>query len=187
VPIYADTSSESAPKTLRCAPGVYGATRRLRATRRNASVGRPLRPRVGHGVQGDGHGCVNPADPRVSRRRLTPFGSTVLSRLMTIRIIRTANGRAELAAIAEEQFGDMAKAVVDIQRRIMGIGGELHSDEEAALLEDGSRQGDLWGINLYPGGSGPEWIEFRCDDQPPPLARESLTRSGRRANPCRRL
>jgi hypothetical protein len=79
---------------------------------------------------------------------------------MTMRIIQSSISRAELSSIAYEQFGDMVKAVVDVQRGVMGIGGELHSDEEAALLEDGSRQADLWGINLYPTESGPEWIEF---------------------------
>lgn len=42
----------------------------------------------------------------------------------------------------------------------MAIGGELHSDEEAALLDDGSKQSDLWGINLYPGEQGEGFIEF---------------------------
>ena len=68
--------------------------------------------------------------------------------------------RPELAVIAESQFGDMVKAVVDVHRRVMAIGGELHADEEAALLEDGSQQGDLWGFNLYPGERGEDWIEF---------------------------
>ena len=54
----------------------------------------------------------------------------------------------------------MVKAVVDIGRGIGAFGGELHSDEEALLLEDGSRQADLWGINLYPDESGDAWIEF---------------------------
>lgn len=79
---------------------------------------------------------------------------------MTVRILRSPMSRVELASIAEEQFGDMVKAVVDIQRGVMAIGGELHSDEEAALMDDGSRQEDLWGINLYPGESGRDWIEF---------------------------
>ena len=56
--------------------------------------------------------------------------------------------------MAEEQFGDWIKAVVDVSRGIMAIGGDLHADDEAALLADGSRQRDLWGINLYPGESG---------------------------------
>jgi hypothetical protein len=77
-----------------------------------------------------------------------------------VRIVRSALARAELAAIAAGQFGDMVKAVVDVGRGIMAVGGELHADEEAALLDDGSRQADLWGINLYPGESGDDWIEF---------------------------
>lgn len=68
--------------------------------------------------------------------------------------------RTELASIAAAQFGDMIKAVVDVRRRVMAVGGELHSDEEAALLDDGSRQEDLWGINLYLDEPGEEWIEF---------------------------
>jgi len=62
--------------------------------------------------------------------------------------------------MAQARFGDMVKAVVDVTRRLMALGGELHADEEAMLLEDGSRQADLWGVNLYPNESGPEWIEF---------------------------
>jgi hypothetical protein len=46
--------------------------------------------------------------------------------------------RSDLAALAEAGFGDMVKAVVDVHRGMMAIGGELHSDEEAALLDDGS-------------------------------------------------
>lgn len=78
----------------------------------------------------------------------------------TLRIVRQPIARAELAALAESQFGDMVKAVVDLSRGVMAIGGELHADEEAALLDDGSRQSDLWGINLYPAEAGDGWIEF---------------------------
>ena len=77
-----------------------------------------------------------------------------------IRIVREPIRRSDLAAIAEEQFGDLVKAVVDVERGLMAIGGELHADEEAALLEDGSRQLHLWGINLYPAEHGVGWIEF---------------------------
>jgi len=68
--------------------------------------------------------------------------------------------RADLAAIAAKQFGDLVKAVVDVAQGILAIGGELHADEEALLLEEGSRQEDLWGINLYAGKPSDEWIEF---------------------------
>jgi hypothetical protein len=80
--------------------------------------------------------------------------------LMTTRIITRPITRAELAAIAVERFVGLVKAVVDAARGIMAIGGELHADEEAILLEQGSRQEDLWGINLYPGKQPDEWIEF---------------------------
>ena len=79
---------------------------------------------------------------------------------MTIEILRRPISRACLSALAEAQFGDMVKAVVDVERRVMAIGGELHSDEEAALMEDGSAQEHLWGINLYPAEKGEAWIEF---------------------------
>ena len=76
------------------------------------------------------------------------------------RIVRTPLTRLDLATIAEAGFGDMVKAVVDVERNIMAIGGELHSDEEALLLDDGSRQANLWGINLYPAEKGAGWLEF---------------------------
>lgn len=79
---------------------------------------------------------------------------------MTIEILRQATDRTRLAQLAADQFGDMIKAVVDVDRRVMAIGGELHADEEAALMEDGSRQEHLWGINLYPAESTEAWIEF---------------------------
>jgi len=68
-----------------------------------------------------------------------------------------------LKQTAQRTFGDLGlvKAVVDVERNVMAIGGGLHVDEQAALLNDGSRQHSLWGINLYPGAFGtPEWLEF---------------------------
>jgi Protein of unknown function (DUF5674) len=79
---------------------------------------------------------------------------------MPTEIIRGPIPRARLATLAETQFGDMVKAVIDVERRVMAIGGELHSDEEAALIDDGSAQENLWGINLYPAEAGDAWIEF---------------------------
>jgi hypothetical protein len=79
---------------------------------------------------------------------------------MEIIIVRTSVTKANLIVMAQQQFGDMVKAVVDIDQGIMAIGGELHSDEEALLLEHGSLQRNLWGINLYPERPASEWIEF---------------------------
>jgi hypothetical protein len=79
---------------------------------------------------------------------------------MAIQIVREPITLADLRAVASEQFGDMVKAVVDVEQGIMAIGGELHADEEAALLDQGSRQADVWGINLYPDATDAERVEF---------------------------
>jgi len=75
-------------------------------------------------------------------------------------IIKDKISRQELKDMAAKMFGDLVKAVVDIDRGVMALDGELHSDEEALLLEDGSQQNNLWGINLYPEFNGIDWIEF---------------------------
>ncbi|MFH1142165.1 MAG: DUF5674 family protein [Candidatus Uhrbacteria bacterium] len=77
-----------------------------------------------------------------------------------IRIITDRITISELKRIAEECFGDMVKAVVDIEQGIMAIGGELHADEEAILLGQGSSQNDLWGINLYPDEPLDSFLEY---------------------------
>ncbi|MFC1627870.1 DUF5674 family protein [Gemmatimonadota bacterium] len=78
-----------------------------------------------------------------------------------MRIITESISADELTEMARAGFGDMVKAVVDVERRTLALGAELHADEEAALLESGSEQDHLWGINLYPEDRGsPEFIEF---------------------------
>ena len=66
----------------------------------------------------------------------------------------------ELRRLATGRFGDMVKAVVDLQRHIMLLDADLHADQEAQLLVEGSAQRDLWGINLYPDLPGNDWLEF---------------------------
>ncbi|MBD3370386.1 hypothetical protein GF402_08515 [Candidatus Fermentibacteria bacterium] len=66
----------------------------------------------------------------------------------------------ELQEMAASRFGDMVKAVVDVARRVMVVDAEMHSDEEAELLAGGSRQENLWGINLYPALLGEDWLEY---------------------------
>ena len=66
----------------------------------------------------------------------------------------------ELRGLAEQRFGDMVKAVVDLRRGRMLLDAEMHADQEAELLAEGSAQADLWGINLYPGLPEADWIEF---------------------------
>jgi hypothetical protein len=75
-------------------------------------------------------------------------------------IITEAIDLARLREMAGRRFGEMVKVVVDIERGIMAVDAELHADEEEALLERGSAQANLWGINLYPDVVGEDWIEF---------------------------
>jgi hypothetical protein len=68
--------------------------------------------------------------------------------------------RSELARLVGAYFEDMVKYVVDVERRVAAIGGELHADAEKLLLEEGSRQADLWGANYYPGRGAEDCIEY---------------------------
>lgn len=79
---------------------------------------------------------------------------------MEIRIVKDSISLEALKAMAEGSFLDFVKAVVDIRREIIAIGGELHSDAEAVLIQDGSVQTDLWGINLFPDKPREQMIEF---------------------------
>jgi hypothetical protein len=66
----------------------------------------------------------------------------------------------EIKEMAAGLFGEMVKAVVDVERGIIALDAELHSDLEALLLDNGSKQKNLWGINIYPEQSRDEFIEF---------------------------
>lgn len=79
---------------------------------------------------------------------------------MKIVIVKNKIEIKKLKNIAENQFGSLVKAVVDVEKEIMAIGGELHSDEEVLLSEHGSKRENTWGINIYPEKSENDWIEF---------------------------
>jgi hypothetical protein len=67
---------------------------------------------------------------------------------------------ARLRALVDGLFGDMVKLVIDVRRRVVAVGGELHADAEALLLGAGSRQADLWGANYYPGLGADDCLQF---------------------------
>jgi hypothetical protein len=77
-----------------------------------------------------------------------------------MKILEEIVGIDELKQIAQDTFGDLVKAVVDIDRGLIAIDAELHSDLEALLLENGSIQNNLWGINFYPDIEDDNFIEF---------------------------
>ena len=57
-------------------------------------------------------------------------------------------------------FTDMVNGVVDIRKKELALDAELHSDLESLLIENGSLQNDLWGINIYPNLDGEDFLEF---------------------------
>lgn len=76
-------------------------------------------------------------------------------------VVKTPIKKSALLEIARDGFGDFVKAVVDIEQEIMTVGGELHADGEALLMEQEFSKGEyLWGINLYPEKDRTEMIEF---------------------------
>ena len=79
---------------------------------------------------------------------------------MNIEIVKDQISIEKIKQLAEQTFGDMVKAVADIEKNIMAVGGELHADAEAALLAEGSKQENLWGFNIYPENFSIEQLEF---------------------------
>jgi len=57
-------------------------------------------------------------------------------------------------------FKSIIKGVVDVQRKVVVVDGDLHSGIEKLPLEDGSSPEDLWGINIYPFKGRENFIEY---------------------------
>jgi hypothetical protein len=67
----------------------------------------------------------------------------------------------ELQQEAQQMYGSLVKAVVDVAQNTMMINAEMHADLEAAMLAGGAKQENLWGINLYPANyQTQDFIEF---------------------------
>jgi len=80
---------------------------------------------------------------------------------MPVKIIDQPIEKSELQDLElKGKHGGLVKAVIDVERAIMVAGVAMHSDAEEQLLENGSKQNNLWGINLYLQESTDEWIEF---------------------------
>ena len=77
-----------------------------------------------------------------------------------MRIVEENISIDELKEMSSKMFGNLVKAVVDVEKNILVVDAELHSDQEAFLLESGSKQENLWGINIYPDLPKEERIEF---------------------------
>jgi hypothetical protein len=79
----------------------------------------------------------------------------------SVKLVKENISLTELKQMSEKMFGGLVKAVVDIEKKIMVVDAGMHADEETFLLENESRQQNLWGINLYPDQyASKDWIEF---------------------------
>ena len=81
---------------------------------------------------------------------------------MNIRIITNDISIDEVKEIAKEFYKTMIKGVVDVEREIIVLGGEYHMDANVIILENGSKQENVWGfnINLYENNDSDQWIEY---------------------------
>ncbi|MFH1472991.1 MAG: DUF5674 family protein [bacterium] len=80
---------------------------------------------------------------------------------METRIVKDKITLDELKSLAHKQYGDIIKAVVDVEQKIMGVGGELHVDIQSILIEQENSTGkNTWGINFYLNKGGEDFIEF---------------------------
>ena len=77
-----------------------------------------------------------------------------------IEIISRRISEEEMRSFLGKPFSQMIKFVVDLQRGRIALGGELHADAETLLLQEGSKQSDLWGGNYYPSKPPDERIEY---------------------------
>ena len=80
---------------------------------------------------------------------------------MEIKIIKEKISKEELKKIAKENYGHMVKGVVDVEKKIIALGGEFHSDANEVLMGgEGSLQNNVWGFNIYIEKPKEERIEF---------------------------
>lgn len=67
-----------------------------------------------------------------------------------MKIIENPIKRSDLIKESTNFIDDNAiKGAVDIKRKLLAVDSPMHYDCEQLLLENGSKQPDIWGINLY--------------------------------------
>lgn len=80
---------------------------------------------------------------------------------MEIILVKDKIHLEQLKKLAKEGFGELVKTVVDVENEVMVVGGEWHSEAESLLLQNGSKQENLWGVNLYPFNVQADFIAFQ--------------------------
>ncbi len=67
-----------------------------------------------------------------------------------MKILQTPISKADLIKESKNFIDeDAIKAAVDVKRELLAVDSPMHYDCEQLLLESGSSQTDIWGINLY--------------------------------------
>ena len=67
-----------------------------------------------------------------------------------MRILGKPIKKADLIAESHNFIDDNTiKGVVDVEKKLLAVDSPMHYDCEQLLLENGSDQKDLWGVNLY--------------------------------------
>jgi hypothetical protein len=78
-----------------------------------------------------------------------------------MKIIKEKIEIAELKEMSKKMFGDLVKAMVDVEKEIMAVDAPMHADLLEFLMEqENSEPKDLWGINFYPEQTEDNFIEF---------------------------
>jgi hypothetical protein len=75
-------------------------------------------------------------------------------------ILSKSKKKEEILNDHNHYFKTMIKAVVDVEKEIIALDGELHADLENALLDEGCKQENLWGINLFLEKEKKDWIDY---------------------------
>jgi hypothetical protein len=79
---------------------------------------------------------------------------------MKIELIKVKIDSKTIKELAESSYGSMFKIAVDIEKGLIAAGGEFHADGEQVLVQNGSKQGDIWGANFYPFEKPHDRIQF---------------------------
>ena len=77
-----------------------------------------------------------------------------------MKVVESQISIEELKEMSLKMYNSLVKAVVDIEKEMLVIDADLHADEEEYLLKLGSKQENLWGINIYPNFEKEKRIEF---------------------------
>ena len=93
----------------------------------------------------------------------------ILNKKMTLQEIIESDGA--------DYFPDegMIKAVADVDKKLLAVNAGLHSDLEGMLIEEGSLQKSLYGINIYEGNE----VEYDSLINPPRNRDDGFPRGGR--------